>query len=62
MIDQKYKVVVFSVSYEHASWQYVLASMSAYFLQPIAVPIMILLSKLLKRKLKWFPIWNDQLH
>lgn len=52
----RYKVSVFTVSYENSSWKYVIVSMAAYALQPIALPIMILFSKLLKRKIEWFPV------
>ena len=60
-ITGKYKVCVFSVSYENASWKYVIASMAGYLLQPIVIPIMILLSKLLKRKIEWFPVEHGDL-
>ena len=50
------KVAVFAVSYENSSWKYVIASMMAYALQPVVLPIMIFLSKLLKRKIEWFPV------
>ena len=58
-ISGRYKVSVFSASYENSTWQYVLVSMAAYALQPIVIPVMILLSKLLKREIKWFPVWNE---
>jgi len=50
------KVSALSVSYENASWKYVIASIVAYALQPILLPAMILISKLLKRSIKWFPV------
>lgn len=56
IISGKYRIAVLAASYENASWRYVLVSMAAYALQPVALPIMILLSKLLKRKIEWFPV------
>ena len=55
-ISQKHTICTFAVSYEKASWKYVLASMFGYALQPVVLPIMILLSKLLHREIKWFPV------
>jgi hypothetical protein len=58
LMPMRYKVSAFSISYENSPWKYVLGSMIGYALQPIVFPIMILLSKLLKRKIDWFPVWN----
>lgn len=54
-----YRVCLFTVSYEHSSWKYTLVSMLGYFLQPVVLPIMILFSKILKRKIEWFPIQEN---
>ena len=48
------KLSVIAADYENASWNYVFVSMLAYAFQPIALPLMILLSKILKRKIEWF--------
>jgi hypothetical protein len=52
----KYTISVYTVSYENSPWKYVFISMLAYFLQPIIMPTIILFSKLLKRKIEFFPI------
>ena len=52
----KFRISVIAVSYERSPWKYVIASMALYALWPVVMPIMILLSKLLKRKIEWFPI------
>ena len=46
-------ITIVNVSYENSSWKYTLASMVSYALQPIIVPAMILLSKVLKRRIEW---------
>jgi hypothetical protein len=58
-LKTSYKVAMFAVDYVGASWQYMLVSMIAYGLQPVILPLMILLSKVLGRRLEWFPVYYN---
>jgi len=48
-------VCVIRADYQTSSWRNVITSMIAYGFAPIIIPTMILLSKLLKRPVKFFP-------
>ena len=65
-INTNYKIAIFSVNHSEMSWKYTLVSMLAYMSQPVVLPIMILFSKLLKREIKFFPIYfrtpNKSIH
>ncbi len=56
-INTNYKIAIFSVNHSEMSWKYTLVSMFAYMSQPIVLPIMILFSKLLKREIKFSPVY-----
>jgi hypothetical protein len=48
-------VCVLRADYQTSSWRNVIISMIAYGFAPVIIPTMILLSKLLKKPIKFFP-------
>lgn len=58
-ITGKYRVAVYRVDYQNASWRYVITSMIGYAVQPVVLPIMILFSKLIKRPVEFLPYDED---
>jgi len=44
-----------SVNYQNASWYYVISSAAFWLVSPIAMPVMLIASKMLKRSISWFP-------
>lgn len=62
-LNTNYKVSMFSVDYTEASWKYVLLSMLSYsLLQPLILPLLILLSRTLGRKIDCFPVYRYKIH
>jgi len=53
LINKNQNISIVSVSFERASWKYTISSMFLYAFKPIILPIFILLSKILKRKIEW---------
>jgi len=52
---KEYTLTVVSVDMKDLPWKYVLESMLFYALEPIILPVMHLLSKILKRSIKFLP-------
>ena len=48
-------VCVIRADYQTSSWHNVIISMIAYGFAPVIIPTMILLSKLMKKPIKFFP-------
>lgn len=56
-----YTVCILQASFEKSSWRYTLIAMVAFAFQPVIMPVIILLSKLLKRRIMFFPVEIDRL-
>ena len=46
---------VYTADFENCTWKFTVASALGYLLQPLVLPIMIILSRLLKRRIKFLP-------